>query len=80
MKMCHPPGASATCTPGCRTDPAQKWCRANRYHGCGGYAPDSLEAMMTVWQGKDRKRSGAGVDAGYNEIVFDLQAAASSQT
>lgn len=70
-RVCDPPGASGSCTPGC-TDEWHQWCNGAAGQGdvwCNGdpWSPDMLSFML---EGYRRRRPPF---AGYNEFVIDAE-------
>lgn len=66
-KLCHPPGLSATCVPGCHERATDKWCDASRASGswCDGlpWHPDDLSRGVELDSVRDS----------YNEVVLDAK-------
>ena len=66
-KLCHPPGVTETCIPGCHERPTDKWCDASRAttSWCDGlpWHPEEMSVAVRLDSVKD----------GYNEIVLDAE-------
>ena len=64
-KLCHPPGATSTCVPGCHERPTDMWCRAAvaTSSWCDGlpWHPEDLAAAVQL----------DAVSSAYNEAIVD---------